>query len=298
MLVATVGIGSNSLRMLIVEIKDAQFKRVLRDREGLRVFAALDERRNISKEMLEKAAQSVLSFVNKARALHVEKIHVFATSAVRDASNQEAFCERIYEATGLMPEICSGELEAKLSFWGATGTMRSGLIDIGGGSTEIVIGQGEQIDYSVSLQMGAVRLQRRHPIQTGADAREVVEIAKGILAPEVKRIKRMNSVDWVGVGGTLTTAAALLQNISWTDKERIHGYQASRAAIHECVDWIAPMDVDRRASLNGLHPQRADIVVHGLCILLGCMEMLSIPYVRVSECGNLEGYLKYLYCKH
>jgi exopolyphosphatase/guanosine-5'-triphosphate,3'-diphosphate pyrophosphatase len=295
MLVAVVGIGSNSLRMLIADIKDAQLHRVLRDREGLRVFAALDENGNISEEMMQKAEQSVLAFVQKARAYQVEEIHVFATSAVRDAKNKHDFAKRIYAATGLTPEVCSGELEAKLSFWGVSEGPRTGMIDIGGGSTEIVVGSGKQIECSKSLQMGAVRLYRKYPVQTVEDARKVVDIAKGILLPVRETILTDGIVDWIGVGGTLTTSAALLMDVCWTSKDLIHGYPASREGIRACMERLAPMSVEERSALRGLHPQRADIVVHGMAILLGCMESLNIAQIQVSECGNLEGYLKHMY---
>ena len=295
MLVATVGIGSNSLRMLIAEIKGAQLRRVFRDRSGLRVFAALDEYGNISAEMMERAAQSVLAFVDKAKAFQAEKIHIFATSAVRDAKNQQAFCERIFEATGIALEVCSGEKEAMLSFLGAVESERSGIIDIGGGSTEIVVGHGTEILCSKSLQMGAVRLFKQMPAGTAGEAYAVADHARAILTPEIAAIQARGDVHWVGVGGTFTTMAALLQGIPWTQKELIHGYRISRDAVAQSIEWLAPLGIEERMLLKGLQPQRADIVVHGLAILLGCMQGLEIPEIMVSEYGNLEGYLKYRY---
>ncbi len=296
MLVAVIGIGSNSLRMLVADVKDAQIHRILRDREGLRVFAALDAQKNISPEMMEKAAESIRAFLRKAESYQVEKIHVFATSAVRDASNQKAFCEYLQSATGYRPEICSGEREARLSFLGATEGERCGMIDIGGGSTELVIGGRKGIECSASLQIGAVRLFREFSIQSSQDAHRVADHAKQLLIPTMPAIQKCSAVNWVGVGGTFTTLAALLQNISWTDKNRIHGYQASLGDLLHCIDWLAPMPQEQRNQLPGLQPQRADIVVHGMAILLGIMETFSIDRLAVSECGNLEGYLKERYC--
>lgn len=294
---AAIGIGSNSLRMLIADIqqKDAQLQRVKRDREGLRVFAALDDNQNISQEMIRQATQSVTQFVNKAKAMNAEQIHIFATSAVRDARNSDVFTACIQQETGIQVDICSGEVEAKLSFLGSTGPQRSGMIDIGGGSTEIVIGQGKQIDLALSLQMGAVRLYRMAPIRTPKDAYDVVKLADTLLMPQQDAILTLGDVVWVGVGGTFTTTAALAQNISWMSKTRIHGYALTKKEIARCMEWIAPMTLERRKRLNGLQPQRADIVVHGLAILLSCMQNLNIPAITVSEYGNLEGYLRYHY---
>lgn len=298
MLVAAIGIGSNSLRLLIadVDMKNAQLHRVLRDREGLRVFAALDENKNISEEMITKACESVQAFVEKAKAYPVQQVHLFATSAVRDAANRHAFCQRILEATGLEPEICSGEEEAVLSFLGATGREPSGMIDIGGGSTEIVMGQGKSLFFSTSLQMGAVRLYRSLPIHSLEDAFRVVDAAGKLLDSCLfPRSPSPSSLSWVGVGGTFTTAAALVQNIPWGDRDRIHGFVLSQKDVKHCMEWLAPMPMPKRIKLNGLQPQRADIVVHGLAILLACMQKLEIKQISVSEYGNLEGYLRYHY---
>ncbi|MDD3411331.1 MAG: hypothetical protein PHY12_11045 [Eubacteriales bacterium] len=282
--------------MLVADRKDAQLHRILRDREGLRVFAALDENGNISQEMMDRACRSVAAMQEKAKKLGAQCVHLFATSAVRDARNQERFSAALEEATGLRLEICSGDEEARLSFLGATEGRRAGMIDIGGGSTEIVVGEGETFDFAESLQMGAVRLYRLSPIASVEDARRVRRIAAELLAPKREALLRLVQPDeWFGVGGTFTTTAALVQGISWTDKERVHGFRARREVIERVSDLLAPMSMEERLKLPGLQPQRADIVVHGLAILLACMESLELSSITVSEYGNLEGYLKRRY---
>ena len=293
---AAIGIGSNSLRMLVADIKDAQLHRVLRDREGLRVSAALDANGNISDDMLEQACTSVAMMRQKAEDMGAEVIHLFATSAVRDASNQKAFQQRLHQCSGLTLEICSGDLEAKLSFMGATGLARSGMIDIGGGSTEIVVGQGEHLEFADSLQMGAVRLYRMVPIHNAQDVQEAERRAAAILLPHWQSIMALQPPsEWFGVGGTFTTCAALAQDVSWLDRKRIHGYHLSRQAVGDITGALASMPLADRLELKGLQPQRADIIVHGLVILHCCMKMLDIPSITVSEFGNLEGYLKMKY---
>ncbi len=293
---AAIGIGSNSLRMLVADIKDAQLHRVLRDREGLRVFAALDASGNISPDMIQKACESVAAMRRKALDAGAEEVHLFATSAVRDAHNKQELADALRRATGLVLEVCTGELEAKLSFIGATGSGRSGMIDIGGGSTEIVVGQGEHVEFADSLQMGAVRLFRLAPIRTAAEARAVERQAEAILRPFKQTIRSLAPPErWVGVGGTFTTGAALAQDISWVDRKNIHGYRLTREAVYGLVERLAGMPLVERLELAGLQPQRADIIVHGLAILLCCMDELGIPEIVVSEHGNLEGYLKLKY---
>jgi len=293
---AAIGIGSNSLRMLVADVKDAQLHRVLRDREGLRVFAALDKNGNISSEMIDLACDSVRTMEMKAREIGAEEIFLFATSAVRDARNQREFRENLKQSTGLPLDICTGEQEALLSFMGSTGPERSGMIDIGGGSTEIVLGQRDHIEFANSLQMGAVRLFKVSPIASVADAYAVRNRASTILEPHRKAILALQPPEtWVGVGGTFTTTAALVQNISWSDRKRIHGFVATRADIVFSMERLAAMPLEQRLLLPSLQPQRADIIVHGLAILLCCMEDLHIASITVSEHGNLEGYLKMKY---
>lgn len=282
--------------MLVADLKDAQLHRVLRDREGLRVFAALDAAGRIDPEMMEHACHSVTAMQAKAKAAGAEEIHLFATSAVRDARNQKEFSQKLHEATGLSLDICTGAMEAQLSFLGSTGTERSGMVDIGGGSTEIVLGQGEQIEFADSLQMGAVRLYRISPIHSVEDAYAVKARAATILAPHRVAILALPPPEtWVGVGGTFTTSAALAQNIDWSDRKRIHGYRISRDAVAAMMERLAAMPLEERLTLPGLQSQRADIIVHGLAILLCCMDELRIPRITVSEYGNLEGYLKMKY---
>lgn len=292
---AAIGIGSNSLRMLVADVAEGKLNRLKRYREGLRVFAALDENRNIVPEMIRNACESVSTFQKEAMERGAEKVHLFATSAVRDAANQQRFADALKDATGMELDICSGDEEASLSFWGAAENGPAGLIDIGGGSTELAIGCGREIEAGVSLQMGAVRLFRMHPITCMEDAMNVVKIAEDIIEPVQDSFVKDASRNWVGVGGTFTTSAALVQRIPWQQRDSIHGFQLTQESVLEKLALLAPMSLEERLKLDCLQPQRADIVVHGIAILLACMRRLHIPVITVSEYGNLEGYLKYKY---
>lgn len=292
---AAIGIGSNSLRMLLADIDNGELRRVKRYREGLRIFAALDANGNISREMIGLACQKVGEFNREARQSGAETVHLFATSAVRDAKNQGDFISALEAATQLHLEVCSGETEARLSYIGATGKEPSGLIDIGGGSTEIACGKGADIRQAVSLQMGAVRLYRMLPITDAESAMKVVDLATDILKPVRERFLNENCARWVGVGGTFTTAAALAQRIPWDDRGRIHLFPLTLSAVKDVMTYLAPLPLESRLKLPSLQPQRADIVVHGMAVLLACMQSLRIPAITVSECGNLEGYLKLKY---
>ena len=183
--VAVIGIGSNSVRMLIAEVEPDGFRRLTRDREGTRLFAGLDQRGNLNLESMEKTAAAVTRMARSAERIGCERLHIFATSATRDARNGADFLRRLQELTGAAPEIVSGEEEAVLSFLGATEIAPPGepcgVIDIGGGSTEIVLGQGARIDLALSCQMGAVRLFRLLSILCREDMPAVEAAAEGIL---------------------------------------------------------------------------------------------------------------------
>lgn len=295
MRIAAIGIGSNSLRMLVADLSDGKMKRLKRYREGLRVFAALDEHKNILPEMIQKACESVRAFQEEAASQGAEHVHLFATSAVRDAANQQHFSQKLFEATGLTLDVCSGEQEAHLSFWGVSEDHPTGLIDIGGGSTELAIGCGREVRDAVSLQMGAVRLFRLFPVTSVEEARKVVDAAREILSPVKERFARADGASWIGVGGTFTTSAALAQGIPWEERKHVHGFCLDQAMVRGILESLAPMPLEKRLALPSLQPQRADIVVHGVAILLACMQELGIEILTVSEYGNLEGYLKAKY---
>ena len=292
---AAIGIGSNSLRMLLAEIRGGELHRLKRYREGMRTFAALDENGNIVPEMIVLACQKVGEFVAQARQAGAETVHIFATSAIRDAKNQAEFIEQLERAVQLPVEVCPGELEARLSYIGATGKRPSGLIDIGGGSTEIAMGKGMNVREAVSLQLGAVRLFRSHPIADAATAEKALEAARQLVRPEAAHFQTQETLQWVGVGGTFTLAAALAQQIPWNEKEKIHQYVLSRSKVREILMLLAPMPVEERLLLPSMQPNRADIAAHGMAILLACMEELALETITVSEYGNLEGYLKVKY---
>ena len=199
------------------------------------------------------------------------------------------------------PEIVSGEEEAVLSYLGASMVLeipgRRGVIDIGGGSTEIAIGTRAGIECAFSCQMGAVRLYRRLRIDRKEDMKPVEIAAAEILNDHLRDLPGLNLPEtWVGTGGTFTTLAAMILGQPWTDRTHVHGAVITAAEIRDIGEALAGMKVEDRIHLQGMQPSRADIVVHGICILLGVMERLGIGRITVSEWGNLDGYFHKYFC--
>lgn len=297
---AVIGIGSNSVRSLLADVNGADYKRLWRDREGTRLFAGLDADGNLNRESMDKTVSAVRRMASELRRQGAEKLAIFATSAARDAANGQAFMAEVERESGVPLRIISGEEEAELSFLGASAAVdadRAGMIDIGGGSTEIAIGTRAGIECAFSCQMGAVRLYRRLRIDRKEDMKPVEIAAAEILNDHLRDLPGLNLPEtWVGTGGTFTTLAAMILGQPWTDRTHVHGAVITAAEIRDIGEALAGMKVEDRIHLQGMQPSRADIVVHGICILLGVMERLGIGRITVSEWGNLDGYFHRFFC--
>ena len=293
---AVIGIGSNSVRMLQADIAGAVGVRLRRDREGTRLFAGLDADGCLREEAMRTTLHAVAGMASAAREAGCGEIVLFATSATRDAKNAADFALRLREAADLELRVLSGEEEAALSFFGASGSGRCGVMDIGGGSTEVIIGEGEEAEMAVSCQMGAVRLSRLFPIACEADLAPVISRSKAILLETLGDALPAAVPDtWYGTGGTFTTLAALINGVPWTDRTRMHGTCLPLSRIRAEALQLAPLSLAERRALPGLQPNRADIIVHGISILIACMETLKVDSITVSEYGNLDGFMKHHY---
>ena len=299
---AVIGIGSNSVRSLLADVSGGDFCRLRRDREGTRLFAGLDAAGNLNRASMDKTVAAVRRMAVEARKNGAEQLAIFATSAARDAANGREFMAEVERETGVPLRIISGEEEAELSFLGASSAVsaqRCGVIDIGGGSTEIAIGTPAGIECAFSCQMGAVRLYRRMRLDRKEDMRPVEVAAAEILNDHLRDLPGLDLPEaWVGTGGTFTTLAAMILGQPWTDRTHVHGTTITAAEIRDIGETLAGMKVEDRIHLQGLQPSRADIVVHGICILLGVMGRLGMERITVSEWGNIDGYIRKNYCSN
>ena len=297
---AVIGIGSNSVRSLLADVSGTGFRRLRRDREGTRLFAGLDAAGRLDQDSMDKTVAAVRRMASENREQGAERMEIFATSAARDAANGTEFMKAVEGETGIPLRIISGEEEAELSFLGASAAVsakRCGMIDIGGGSTEIAVGSAAGIECAFSCQMGAVRLFRRLRLDRKEDMKPVEVAAAEILDEQLQNHPDLKLPEtWVGTGGTFTTLAAMALEQPWTNRTNVHGATITRTEIREIGEKLAGMKVEERLKLPGLQPSRADIVVHGICILLGVMTRLGMERITVSEWGNLDGYIRKYYC--
>ena len=292
MRLACIGIGSNAIRLLIAEWANGQLRAVRRERRGTRLFAGLVSGA-LTENSIRSSVDAVAELAKLARGCGAQEIFVFATSAVRDASNGGDFTAQAEEASGTTIEIISGEEEAVLSYAGASFGDSCGVIDIGGGSTEFTLGDGRNVLGAVSLQMGAVRMNAQTPVLTAEDYEATVERCMNIIRRDAQALLACPPrKHWVGVGGTMTTLGAMQRGVPLFDARLCEGMIMSRQEVCAWGRRLARLPMAERRQIMGLMPHRADIIPSGIAILEAAMRSFSMQEMALSAHGNMDGYLK------
>ena len=292
MRLACIGIGSNAIRLLIAEWANGQLRAVRRERRGTRLFAGLVSGA-LTENSIRSSVDAVAELAKLARGCGAQEIFVFATSAVRDASNGGDFTAQAEEASGTTIEIITGEEEAVLSYAGASFGDSCGVIDIGGGSTEFTLGDGRNVLGAVSLQMGAVRMNAQTPVLTAEDYEATVERCMNIIRRDAQALLACPPrKHWVGVGGTMTTLGAMQRGVPLFDARLCEGMIMSRQEVCAWGRKLARLPMAERRQIMGLMPHRADIIPSGIAILEAVMRSFSMQEMALSAHGNMDGYLK------
>ena len=291
MMHAAIAIGSNSTRLLAARKQAGALTDIFRGREETRLFLGLDEQGNIRPERLEETAQAVARLAALARGRGADSIALFATSASRDAKNSDALARRIYALTGLTLRIISGQEEARLGFLAAAGQARRLVMDIGGGSTELTLGEKGHVLWAESAQLGASRLLKEQPIACLADAQRARARAETLLRPFCQALQAYPPAPaLIGLGGTCTTAAAMRLGRE-AHGETVEGLRLSRDFLQAQWTLLAELPLEKRMQVPGLPPARAIHMPHGLSILLAAMALLHFDEITVSARTNLDGFL-------
>ena len=267
MRLACIGIGSNAIRLLIAQWTQGRLCALRRERRGTRLFAGLVNGA-LTEQSIRSSVEAVAELAMLARRDGAQEIFVFATSAVRDASNGEDFTRRAEAASGTRIEIISGEQEAVLSYIGASEGGRCGVIDIGGGSTEFTIGEDEHVLGAVSLQMGAVRMNAQTPVLRCEDYEATVERCMNMIRRDAQALLSCPAAErWVGVGGTMTTLGAMQKGVPLFDARLCEGMRVPRADVCAWGQRLSRLPIAERRQIVGLMPHRADIIPSGIAIL-------------------------------
>lgn len=282
MRVAVIDIGTNSTRLLVADIINKEIVVVFRNLQSTRIGKKSEEDCEIKDNIIKRTIDSLLDYQAKCLELGVQEIRVIATSAIREASNNKEVVEKIQMATGLNVELISGEREAYLSYLGASSEEKKTpdnsllVVDIGGGSTEVVYMNNNNL-ICRSVPVGAVRL---------AQTKELGNI-KNLLRPLLAGLP--SSFEVIGVGGTITSLAAIKQELKEYDPLLIQGYVLKFSNVKQLSCELNKMSLEQRKKLRGLQPQRADIIPFGTFILKEMMELLEIKDIKVSEKDLMHG---------
>jgi exopolyphosphatase/guanosine-5'-triphosphate,3'-diphosphate pyrophosphatase len=297
--VGVVDIGTNSTRLLICDVApDGSVTELDRRSEVTRLGEGVDVSGLLQKAPVERVFRTLQTYAEALQAARVGHTTAVMTSAVRDASNGGQFAEEVRRRFGLAARTLSGDEEADLTFHGAMSEGRHRaqgpgvVIDIGGGSTELMVGQGGEMTFHVSLQIGVVRLGERH-IHTDPPAPEELQAiaadAQGAIVEGLAASSR-GAVHWaIAVAGTPTAAAAIEQELDPYDPARVHGYQLELGSCELLLARLAAMTEDQRRAVVGLHPDRAPVIVPGLIILIEALRAFELDGVEVSEHDILWG---------
>ncbi|MEV0380661.1 Ppx/GppA phosphatase family protein [Nonomuraea sp. NPDC050643] len=308
MRVAAVDCGTNSVRLLVADVGDERLREVERRMEIVRLGQGVDETGRLAPDALERTFKAMRAYRELIDRHGATATRVVATSATRDAANRQEFVDGVREIFGVEPEVISGAEEAELSFTGATkgllclspetevpqGPLPPYLVvDIGGGSTEFVVGS-EHAEAALSVDIGCVRLTERHLRGAGdppsAPALEAVvadiEAALDRVEAEVP-VRRAHTL--VGLAGSVTTVAGIALDLPAYDPERIHHSRLSAEQVHQVTRRLLAMTHGERANVPVMHPGRVDVIGVGALILDRIVRRFAFSQVVVSEHDILDG---------
>lgn len=297
--VAALDCGTNSVRLLIADLVDGVLHDVHREMRIVRLGQGVDRSGALTPEAIERTRVALADYAAMIAANDVERTRMVATSATRDASNRADFVAMVRATLGADPEVVTGDEEAALSFGGAAGTIPglSGpvlLTDIGGGSTELVIGtpDGPGGLRARSMDVGSVRMTERHlhdDPPTPAQVSAVVDDVTRAIDRARRDVPMHEAAVLVGVAGTVTTIAAMALELTAYDPVLIHGSRMSGARIAEITDRLIHMDHDARAAVAVIHPGRVDVITGGAIILRTVIERSGADELIASEHDILDG---------
>lgn len=299
--VAVIDVGTNTVLLTVAERSGSSFRAVVERAEITRLGRGVDRTGLLDPAAIADTVAVLARYAEEARSLGASRIAAVATSAARDARNGSDFFAASRSAAGLVPEIIPGGEEARLvhlSAWGDFGAAgrRLAVLDVGGGSSEVTWGSGPVPDGRRSFQMGAVRLTERvspSDPPSPADLARMEESAREALS-EVSAIRASGALAGarlVAVAGTVTTLAAVAEELPTYDALRVHGATLSRTDLAALLRRLAALPVAGRARLPGMEPKRADVIVAGAVLVAAAMDLGGFPELTVSDRGVRWGLL-------
>ncbi|WFE55044.1 Ppx/GppA phosphatase family protein [Micromonospora sp. WMMD1155] len=302
---AAIDCGTNSIRLLVADLPDdsagspAPLVDLTRRMEIVRLGEGVDRTGRLAPEAIERTRVALASYAADIEKLGADRVRMCATSASRDAANAADFTEMVQRTLGVAPEVVTGDEEARLSFTGAVRGLPADakapflVVDIGGGSTEFVVGDRDAgVRAAISVDIGCVRMTERH-LPGDPPTPEQVAAAQADIAAAVDRalavVPGREAATLVGLAGSVTTVVAIAQNLQEYDPERIHHARVSYEAVAQVTADLLGQTRAQRLANPVMHPGRADVIGAGALVLRVIMERAGMPSVVASEHDILDG---------
>ena len=291
-----VDVGTNSTRLLVAEVEDGRVRELDRHTIVTRLGEGVDAAGRLSEAAMDRVLKACAQYRKAIDEAGVERVVALLTSAVRDAANGAELERELERRFGFDAQTISGEREARLTYLGATSARRHAaptlVLDIGGGSTELVVGEGDSVRFFVSTQLGSVRHTERHvhtdpPAPAELDACRAA--ARAELEAAVSREVREEVNEGIAVAGTPTSFAAVELALDPYDPEQVEGHHLTLAACEWILAELAALPLGERRLVTGLHPDRAPTIVAGGTILVEAMRLFDLDEIEVSERDILHG---------
>jgi exopolyphosphatase / guanosine-5'-triphosphate,3'-diphosphate pyrophosphatase len=295
MRVAAIDCGTNAIRLLVADVSGDRLTDVVRRREIVRLGEGVDRTGRLAPAAIARTRAALADYAAAIHAAGAERVRMVATSATRDAANADEFRAMVHDTLGRAPEVISGDEEARLSFTGAVrGIDAPGpylVVDIGGGSTEFVVGEAA-VAAAISVDIGCVRMTERHLHGDPPTPREILAAEADIAAHVDRALSVVGAPDarsLIGLAGSVTTVTALALGLQGYEPERIHHARVSYADVAKVTADLLSATRGQRAALPVMHPGRADVIGAGALILRVIMERSGLEPVIASEHDILDG---------
>jgi len=292
--VAVIDIGTNSTRLLVADVAGGRVSPLERRSTVTRLGRGVDLSGHLAHEAIEDVCTAIDAYVGILQELGAETIEAIATSAVRDADNGSAFIAELRERFALSARVLDGEEEARATYLGATSENPPSeptlVVDIGGGSTELVVGTGSEVSFHDSLQAGVVRHSERHVASDPPTASELEALAadvRGLIEESLGA--GVEARQGIAVAGTPTSLASVEMELEPYDPTRVHGHVLALPSIQRMLSRLASAPLAERVEIPGLHPDRAPTIVAGVVILVEVMRAFGVEQIAVSEHDILYG---------
>jgi exopolyphosphatase/guanosine-5'-triphosphate,3'-diphosphate pyrophosphatase len=297
--VAGIDCGTNSIRLLVADVADGRLVDVVRRMEIVRLGEGVDRTGRFGDAAHARTFAALDDYAEQVRSLGAERVRMVATSATRDAANREVFVDGVRARIGVEPDVVSGDEEAALSFAGATAELSATdvaapylVCDIGGGSTEFVLGDLDGVRAARSVDIGCVRMTERH-LHDDPPTPEQVEAARAdieqALALVATGVPIGDAASLIGLAGSVTTVTALALGLEAYDPERIHRARVSALEVRAVTGSLLAMSRAERAALPVMHPGRVDVIGAGALVLDTVLQWGGFADVVASEHDILDG---------